>query len=195
MAAVAARDGGVQGMEEDLGVPMSANRSPRRLVYGPAEYAGYDGIIVEVESAELFGRAEKATTLGNYANDVLYESWEVFLAREENDLVEPPLPDDPFDYSEWVNDVGTHPPDIACHVAAKRVSQLIRAHPDELKEIGAGGGSPGGNMDAITGPLDQLALLATLIDPARDGFTLQRDDALVDLAMARSLYDGGVAPA
>ena len=44
------------------------------------------------------------------------------------------------------------------------------------------------DIEAISGPLDQLDLLATLIDPERDGFTLERDDTLVDLGMSRSVY-------
>lgn len=167
---------------------MSTNK-PRRLVYGPAEYAGHEGIIVDADRAELFGRAQHAPTLGDYARDVLLTSWDDFLADEgDADLVDTPSPEDPFDYSEWVNDAMAYPPDTAWDTAARRVAQLVDTHHDELDKIRSGGGSPGGNMDAITGPLDQLALLATLIDPDRDGFTIERDDKLVDLGMSRILF-------
>lgn len=43
-------------------------------------------------------------------------------------------------------------------------------------------------IDVISGPLDQLELLASLIDAARDGFTLERDDAAVEAGMLRSIW-------
>lgn len=168
---------------------MSTNKkSPRRLVYGSAEHAGYAGIIVDADAAARFGRAAEAATLGQYVAEFLGESWDDYVASEFGDVADAPSPDDLFDFAEWVNEVIEFPTDTAWDVAAKRVAEVIASHGTTLDEIRSGGGSPGGNMDAISGPLEQLAALAALIDPERDGFTLERDDALVDLGMSRSLY-------
>lgn len=166
----------------------ASNKSTHRLVYGPAEYAGHDGIVVDADAAARFGRAAEAATLGDYVTEVLGESWDDYVASGFSDSADAPSPEDPFDYSEWVNDVIACPADIAWDVAARRVAEAIALHAAKLADVRSGGGSPGGNMDAITGPLDQLALLATLIDPERDGFVLERDDTLVDIGMSRSLY-------
>lgn len=167
---------------------MSASgKGARRLVYGPATYAGHDGIIIDAESAERFGRAARSTTLGDYVADFLGESWEHYVESEGGD--HSASPQDPFDYSEWINDVMTFPADAAWDVAAKRVAEIVEFRKADLADIRSGGGSPGGNMDAISGPLDQLALLATLIERQRDGFTLERNDALVDFGMSRNLYE------
>lgn len=168
---------------------MSTNKkSPRRLVYGPAEYAGYAGIIVDADAAARFGRAAEAATLGEYVAEFLGESWDDYVATEFEDSTTAPSPTDRFDHAEWFSEVIESPADTAWDVAAKRVAEILASHGAELDEIRSGGGSPAGNMDAISGPLDQLDILATLIDPERDGFALERDDTLVDLGMSRSLY-------
>lgn len=166
----------------------TSKKSPRRLVYGPAEYAGYDGIIVDAEAAARFGRAARSATLGEYVAEFLGESWDDYVASEFEDSATAPSPTDPFDHAEWFSEVIESPADTAWDVAAKRVARILASRGADLDEIRSGGGSPGDNMDAISGPLDQLDLLATLIDPERDGFTLERDDTLVDLGMSRSLY-------
>lgn len=160
--------------------------SPRRLVYGSAQYAGYEGIIVDADTAARFGRAAQAATLGEYVAGFLSESWDDYVTREFGD--DAPTPDDAFEYAEWFNDVIEFPSDIAWDVAAKRVAEITALHGNELDGIRSGGGSPGGNSASISGPLDQLAFVAALIAPERDGFTLERDDELVDLGMSRSLY-------
>lgn len=167
----------------------SSKKIPRRLVYGPATYAGHEGIIVDADESERFGRAASATTLGEYVTAFLGGSWDEYVAMEFGDDAESPSPHDPFDYPEWLNEVLAFPADTAWDVAANRVAEILESHKVELADIHSGGGSPGGNMDAISGPLDQLALLAALIDPERDGFGLERDDTLVDLGMSRRLYE------
>ncbi|WP_431797017.1 hypothetical protein [Microbacterium kunmingense] len=166
----------------------TSKKSPRRLVYGPAEYAGYDGIIVDADAAARFGRAAQAATLGEYVAEFLGESWDDYVAVEFGDVVDAPSPGDAFDYAEWFNEVIESPTDTAWDVAAKRVAEIVASRGAELDGIRSGGGSPGGNSDSISGPLEELTLLATLIDPERDGFTLERDDTLVDLGMSRGLY-------
>lgn len=166
----------------------TSKMSPRRLVYGPAEYVGYAGIIVDADAAARFGRAAEAATLGEYVAEFLGESWDDYVASEFEDSATAPSPTDPFDHAEWFSEVIESPADTAWDVAAKRVAEILASHGAELGEIRSGGGSPAGNMDAISGPLDQLDILATLIDPERDGFALERDNALVDLGMSRSLY-------
>lgn len=166
----------------------TSKKSPRRLVYGPAEYAGYDGIIVDAEAAARFGRAAQAATLGEYVAEFLGEPWDDYVAVEFGDGMDAPSPGDAFYYAEWFNEVIEFPTDTAWDVAAKRVAEIVASRGAELDGIRSGGGSPGGNSDSISGPLEQLTLLATLIDPARDGFTLERDDTLVDLGMSRGLY-------
>lgn len=60
--------------------------------------------------------------------------------------------------------------------------------PAVAQSIESGGGSPGGNMDAITGPLEALDYVASQVDPSRDGFSLDRDDEAVQAAWPRSLF-------
>lgn len=167
---------------------VDSSNAPRRLVFGPATYAGYEGVIVDAEAAERFGRAAGSRTYGEFAVQFQCMNWNDYVAAEFEDAADAPSPADAFDYNEWFTDANVYPSDTAWDVAANRVSQLVSEHPVELGDIRAGGGSPGGNTDAITGPLAQLALLSKLIDPVRDGFTLERDDSLVDLGMSRSLY-------
>ena len=81
-----------------------------------------------------------------------------------------------------------YPADTAWDAASVIVMRLVGEDPEGLSAIECGGGSPGGNMDAVTGPLAQLALLAERIDPEKDGIVIERDDALVDLGMSRVLY-------
>lgn len=115
--------------------------------------------------------------------------WEQFimLELEEGAAVSP---DDAFDYAEWVGDGGAseHPADTAWDAASVLVTRFVAADPNGLGGIHCGGGSPGGNMDAISGPLDRLALLAERIDPERDDILLERDDDLVDQGMSKALY-------
>lgn len=167
--------------------PTARTEAVHRLVYGPAPYAGHDGIIVDAEAATRLGRAATATTLGEYVATFLESSWDAYVAAEY-DGAEAPSPDDVFDYAEWFDEVIEFPADRACDIAAQRVAEIAASQRPALSGIRSGGGSPGGNMDAITGPLEQLALLASLVVPERDGFTLERDDALVDLGMSRTLY-------
>ena len=167
---------------------MSTNaKSPRRLVYGPAKYAGYEGIIVDADAAARFGRAAQAETLGEYVAEFLGESWDDYVTREFGDD-DAPTPEDAFEYAEWSAEMIEFPSDIAWDVAAKRIAEIMTSHGTALDEIHSDGGSPGGNSASISGPLDQLAFVAALIDPEQDGFTLERDDALVDFGMSRSLY-------
>ncbi len=162
--------------------------SPRRLVYGPAEYAGYEGIVVDADTAARFGRAAQAATLGEYVADFLGESWDDYVSREFGEDEEAPTPQDAFGYAEWFAEVIEFPSDIAWDVAAKRIAEITTSHGTDLDDIRSDGGSPGGNSASISGPVDQLAFVAALIDPEQDGFTLERDDALVDFGMSRSLY-------
>lgn len=65
------------GMSNESEAEMNTNaKGPRRLVYGPAEYAGYEGIIVDADAAARFGRAAQAETLGEYVAEFLGESWD-----------------------------------------------------------------------------------------------------------------------
>lgn len=162
---------------------------PRRLVYGPATHAGYEGIVVDGAASSRLGILARATTLREFVDVTHDGDWEQYIAGEVA-YDDSPSPDDLFDYEAWFSDgnVNEYPADTAWDAASVAVMRLVGEDPKGLSEIESGGGSPGGNMDAITGPLAQLALLAERIDPARDGIVLERDDALVDLGMSRALY-------
>ncbi|MFG6491267.1 hypothetical protein [Microbacterium sp. P03] len=164
---------------------------PRRLVYGPATYAGFEGIVIDAEAAARFGTLSRATTLREFVAVIYDGDWEQFIAFNGDADKDAQSPDDHFDYEEWFSDgnAGEYPADTAWDSASDVVMRLLGEDPEGLSEIECGGGSPGGNMDAVTGPLAQLALLAERIDPARDGIVLERDDALVDLGMSRPLYE------
>jgi hypothetical protein len=164
---------------------------PRRLVDGPATYAGFEGIVVDAEAASRFGSLACATTLREFVAVTYDGHWEQFIALDVDADEAAPSPDDHFDYEEWCSDgnAGEYPADTAWDAACDIVMRLLGEDPEGLSEIECGGGSPGGNMDAVTGPIAQLALLAGRIDPARDGIVLERDDALVDLGMSRPLCE------
>jgi hypothetical protein len=163
---------------------------PQRLVYGPATYAGHEGIIVDAEAASRLGILARATTLRAFVDATYDGDWEQFIADEVDAGEDAPSPDDPFDFEAWFSggNVNEYPADTAWDAASVVVRRLVGQDPEGMNEIESGGGSPGGNMDAITGTLAQLAVLAERIDPARDGIVLERDDALVDLGMSRALY-------
>lgn len=171
-------------MEEDV-------RQPRRLVYGPALYAGYEGIVVDAAAAAKLGALARATTLQEFVA-VMYDGvWEQYVEVGVEDGDEVPSPNDPFDYDEWFSDgsINEYPADTAWDAASAVVAQLVAEDPVGLRGIRSGGGSPGGNMDAISGPLDQLALLASRIDPVADGIIVERDDGLTDQGMSKVLYE------
>ncbi|CDK00603.1 hypothetical protein MIC448_270014 [Microbacterium sp. C448] len=164
--------------------------SPRRLVYGPATYAGFEGIIVDAGAASRLGVLARATTLRDFVAVTYDGDWEQFVTLAADVDEDAPSPDDPFDYEEWFSDgnVSEYPADTAWDAASLVVMRLMGEDSEGLSGIQCGGGSPGGNMGAVSGPLAQLALLADRIDPAKDGIVLERDDALVDLGMSRALY-------
>lgn len=167
---------------------MRTSEEPRRLVYGPATYAGYEGIVVDAVAAARFGQLARATTLRDFVAAMYGGDWDQY--RAVMDDADPSSPNDAFDFAEWVGDGGPHeyPAETACDAAVSLVARLVAEDAVGLRGIRQGGGSPGGSMDAISGPLDQLALLAERIDPSRDGIILERDDDLVDAGMSRVLF-------
>lgn len=168
----------------------SSTEPPRRLVYGPATYAGYEGIIVDAAAAARLGALARATTLREFVAVMHDGDWERYVAGEGGEE-EALAPDDPFDFSAWFSDgnVNEYPADTAWDVASAVVARLVAEDETGLDGIRIGGGSPGGNIDTISGPLGQLALLAEKIDPVLDRFVLERDDTIVDEGMARALFD------
>jgi len=166
---------------------MTEADTPRTLVYGPATFAGHEGVVLDAETAERWGAASLTTTWGDFARAMYGMTWDEYAAEAEVD--DELSPDDAFDFSEWLGDTWeTSPLEVAHDAAVGRVRELIAERPDELSGIGLGGASPGGNIDVFSGPLDQLALIASLVDPARDGFVLERDDVAVEFGMFRHLY-------
>ena len=160
----------------------------RRLIYGPAQFRGYPGVVIDAETGARWAAATAARTWGEFVSTMYGEEWEDFVAR--NELERDGMgAADPFNFEEWASETwDTGPESVAYDLAARRIAELKAEHPSGLSAVDQGGGSPGGNIDVISGPLDQLALLASLIDAAHDGFTLERDDAAVEAGMLRSIW-------
>ncbi len=163
-----------------------------RLVYGPAPWAGYEGVVLDAEEATRIQNLSRISTLGEHAQFV-GEPWneyrdELIEHLDEDDESEP-SPDDPFDFDAWFNgEFRTWPEDEAWSVAHHRVDELTAADPTLGHDLESGGGSPGGNVAVICGPLEALDRVASQVVPVRDGFSLERDDALVEAAFPRKYY-------
>jgi hypothetical protein len=167
---------------------MTTVETPRRLIYGPALFAGYEGVVLDAETAQRWGDGSLATTWGEFARTMYDMSWDEYVA--EVALDDELSADSAFEFSEWMTDTSEmSPQEVASNHAASQVRDLIAERPDELSGIGIGGASPGGNIDVFSGPLDQLAVFAALVKPVRDGFVLERDDAAVEFGMLRHLYE------
>ena len=161
---------------------------PRRLLFGPAEFRGYEGVVIDAETGTRWAAGAAAQTWGEFARTMYAEDWNEFVARNELENEEVNA-SDPFSFEEWVSETWEPGAEEVAHdVAMRRIRVLIEERPTELGDIRLGGGSPGGNIDVFSGPLDQLQLLAGLIDPVRDRFTLERDDAAVEAGMLRSIW-------
>ncbi|MDY0910089.1 hypothetical protein [Microbacterium sp. CFBP9034] len=161
--------------------------APRRLIYGPADFRGYDGVVIDADTGARWAAATAARTWGEFVSTMCGEDWEGFAARNELEH-EGMDAADPFNFEEWVSETWDAAPEsVAYDLAARRIAELKAEHPSGLSGVEQGGGSPGGNIDVISGPLDQLELLASLI-AAHDGFTLERDDAAVEAGMLRSIW-------
>lgn len=161
---------------------------PRRLIFGPANFRGYDGVVIDAETGARWSEAVGAKTWSEFAKAMYAEDWASFVERNglEDEGV---ASSDPFSFEEWVSETWESGPEqVAFELAGQRIAELVAERRVELGEIRLGGGSPGGNIDAISGPIDQLALIATLINSARDGFTLDRNDAAVEGGMLRSIW-------
>lgn len=166
---------------------MTTVETPRRLIYGPALFAGYEGVVLDAETAQRWGAASLTTTWGEFARAMYGTTWAEYAA--EVALDDEVSSDDAFDFSEWMGEsLEMGPQEVASDHAAALVRELIAERSDELSGTGIGGASPGGNIDVFGGPLDELALIASLVDPARDGFVLERDDAAVEFGMMPHLY-------
>lgn len=163
--------------------------SPRRLVFGPAEYAGYEGIVLDAESARRLPELASRKTLAE-AVPIMYKvTWDEYVASELADGAAAPAADEESDLEEWLLEGRlVTPQETACEIAGSVVHALLQSDPDSFPDVRVGGASPGGNSDLIAGPLAQLELLASRINAADHGFVLERDDALVDAGMARHLY-------
>lgn len=162
----------------------------RRLVFGPATFAGLSGVVLDADVARRWSAASRAATWAEFALAMYEQTWDEFAA--DTDAEESPA--DPFDFEEWVAEGWTTGPQEAAYdVAAERVRELVADHPAVLDAVQIGGGSPGGNIDGISGPMGQLDALASLVLPSRDGFSLERDDDAVESGMLRHLYRDEVA--
>lgn len=161
---------------------------PRQLIYGPAQFRGFEGVVIDAETGSRWASATDARTWGEFVSTMYGEHWEAFLTR--NELEDEGMnASDIFDFEEWVSETSDASPEVTAYdIAARRIMELKGDHPSALGNVDPGGGSPGGNIDAISGPLDQLELLASLIEAAHDGFTLERDDAAVEAGMLRSIW-------
>ena len=179
---------------------MGKKEQPTRLVYGSVPWAGYDGIVMDAAEAERFAAAAQAKTQSEFQAAYHQCTWEQFIDewREDHgyepddeidaeDEEQPPLPDDPFSFGEWLASAYTSPEAEAWTVAHRRVDEII-AEGKHPMEVESGGGSPGGNTDAISGSMQTLDYIASRIEPSRDGFSLERDEALVQSAMPRDSY-------
>lgn len=163
------------------------------LVYGPAQWAGYDGVILDAEEAARIQDMSRVSTLGEHAQ-LIGEPWDEYrdelIERLDEEDESEPSPDDPFDFDEWFNnEFRTWPEGEAWRVAHRRVDELRASDPTLAQALDSGGGSPGGSIDVICGPLEALERVASQVDPARDGFSLERDDALVEAAFPRKFYE------
>lgn len=159
----------------------------QRLVYGPAEFAGYDGIVVDAVTAARWGAASRAKTWDEFSLAMHGMPWTQY-ATDEQIEEEGIGPYDAFSFEEWLADTwDAGPQEAAYDIAATRLTEIVAARRSEFGDVEMGGGSPAGHTTAITGPLDQLAALAMFVSD-RDGFTLERDDDLVAEGLFRHLY-------
>ena len=157
-----------------------------RLAFGPSLEDGV-ATIVDADTATRWHRASLATTWGESARlmyDAEWNSWGGAADLAEDGV----SADTGFDFTEWLAETwDTSPQERAVEVAGSRIAELAAGHPDALPDVRIGGGSPGGNIDAVTAPVDQLAFVASLIDPATDGFDLVRNDELVQQGLLAHL--------
>ena len=128
-----------------------------RLVYGPLPWAGYEGTVMEAGVAARFAAGASARTLAEFQARFFRLTWDEYLADldeyEDEDL---PSPDEPFSFGDRVAGTGFSPQDAAWEVAAWRIDEIIAEGPEILKSIESGGGSPGGNINVICGPIKAL---------------------------------------
>lgn len=148
---------------------------PVRLIFG---IQGANGVVMHAESAAQFAAVNRASTLEEFGRIMYGVDWASYLALlgEEGAGRHP---GDAFDPWEWgPGPAILSPSERGWQVAHARVRELVNEDQVTLRSVLVGSGL-GDTVDQITGGLDALALIAERIDPARDGFTLVRDDAAV----------------
>lgn len=163
----------------------------RRLIYGLLPWVSDEAVVMDAEVAARYAAAATASTAAEFRELFYQQSWEEYRAslREDGDE-HLPSPDEPFNFGEWLSEASDlSPQEAAWDVAHLRVAEVMDAGSEIAQHIESGGGSPGGNMDAISGPLEALNYLASAVEPDRDGFTLDRDDEAVQAAWPASLYE------
>lgn len=180
-----------QGPDRDATLERSAQvtgrRAPRRLVYGPASYAGHEAVVVDAASAEKLAALAETTTWGRFVDLMHGGDWDDFIEAEDG--VSSGLhANSRFDFETWLSEgnLEEYPADVAWRNCASLIAQMVAKNSASLGKIRLDGGSPGGNIGAIEGPLEQLELLAQHIDPEMDGIVLERDDLLVDKGMLKT---------
>ena len=164
---------------------------PRRLIYGLLPWADDEAVVMDAEIAARYAAGATATSVAEFRALFYGQSWEEYLAELGADGEEQmPSPEEPVRFGERLPETfDLSPQQAAWDVAHRRVAEVVANETEIAQQIKSGGGSPGGNMDAISGPLEALAYLASAVDLARDGFTLDRDADAVQAAWPRSLYE------
>lgn len=160
----------------------------QRLVFGLAPFRGDEAFVLDAETAARWRAASTATTWGEFVTSrwgVSWAEWEGAADAEADGV----SPESAFDFAEYLSDsIDVGPQEIAFDIAYARLVELVVAHPNALTDVTLGGSSPGGNIDVISAPLEQLTFAAAHIDADRDGFVLERDDDLVAGGMLRALW-------
>lgn len=163
-------------------------RSPRRLIYGASPFLepGH-GELFDADTLTTLAAAAAARTWRELVEGYYGVTYEEYLEQFEVGEVGPA--DEPADFAAWYSGecLGS-PQQKAWDVAHRRVAEILDGDASVFSAVTAGGATPGGHEDSISGPLDQLDALAARVVPGSDGFTLERDDAAIGAAFPATLF-------